>query len=892
LIYSSLSHGVRHIRVFSVCVFSLGASVVSAQVPGGEYDRHGNPTFSEDGAEITYTPEQLGVPYSEGAGGFFGTTSWAFTASDPNDPGQVILDPNDPVGFPPDPNSPGDPNDPGEVPPDPNDPVEVPPDPVQYSSNLINLEPVWRHSLWGANLGESGIAATDLDGDGSSELVLGTTLARNFAVNRNWHVVKHNADSGKYEIIHTSDDNPDWHSNGVEINTISVFENGSVPRILIGYSNGSLSIFDGKTMALLQKIVVSGSEILSATQGDGDNDGFDEIIVSTADSTYLYNNVTYTRESVIPVGGRDLTVGNVDSDPLLEMVYVEGPVVQFDGSTAIQQWDFSGFTPGKWLELGDLDGDGVEELIVARGWYYIDILDAENRTPLRQIRTSTNISQLKVADVTGDALPEILYGDQQHGAVHAIDGLSLDELWQLKNPSSGAPGIEVADVDNDGELEVIWGSGSNSTAPDFLSIHDVGTLAREFVSVDEGGPYRALAVGDTDGDSEDEILFMASEANRFGENRYVDSLPLYVLSGLDLSTEWTSYDSPIDKYQYAYWDLAIGNVNGDDVSDIVVAHDYVRDFNIDVIDGVSRSLVNSDRIDMDAANSISLADFVGDERMEIIAASGNQLHIIDSETMTPIWSSIVLAGVSTATNIEAVDVYGDGRPDLVASIGRILIIDGVTKIYRQSSEDDYVGFTVVENLGGKQIIAGTEDGLLVLLDPETFDRTVLGSVCDSAVNSVRADTSPAFLWSIQFACQDTIGIWGIEEEKVLWRSPVLGSKVGLNNNLITMQQNGEALLVVGTAYGVRAFRGPELSNRDVDYDGLFNHLDNCPRDANPNQEDLDEDGVGDVCNQLIDSDGDDWADGLDNCPFVPNPGQEDLDNSGRGDACELFPPGC
>ena len=47
--------------------------------------------------------------------------------------------------------------------------------------------------------------------------------------------------------------------------------------------------------------------------------------------------------------------------------------------------------------------------------------------------------------------------------------------------------------------------------------------------------------------------------------------------------------------------------------------------------------------------------------------------------------------------------------------------------------------------------------------------------------------------------------------------------------------------------------------------------DNCPNDANPNQEDADDDGFGDVC---------------DNCPTVHNPDQTDSDGDGVGDACE------
>ena len=76
----------------------------------------------------------------------------------------------------------------------------------------------------------------------------------------------------------------------------------------------------------------------------------------------------------------------------------------------------------------------------------------------------------------------------------------------------------------------------------------------------------------------------------------------------------------------------------------------------------------------------------------------------------------------------------------------------------------------------------------------------------------------------------------------------------------------------------------DVCDGDVDGDGIGNALDNCPGLFNPMQVDGDGDGSGDVCDD--DADGDSLPDSMDNCAGVKNPGQEDLDNDGQGDACD------
>jgi len=84
------------------------------------------------------------------------------------------------------------------------------------------------------------------------------------------------------------------------------------------------------------------------------------------------------------------------------------------------------------------------------------------------------------------------------------------------------------------------------------------------------------------------------------------------------------------------------------------------------------------------------------------------------------------------------------------------------------------------------------------------------------------------------------------------------------------------------------------SGPDSDEDGVPDDFDNCPAVQNANQMDTDLDGLGDVCDECTDSDGDGYGNpGFpantcpdDNCPYAANADQTNSDGDSHGDACD------
>ncbi|NND08040.1 MAG: T9SS type A sorting domain-containing protein [Saprospiraceae bacterium] len=76
----------------------------------------------------------------------------------------------------------------------------------------------------------------------------------------------------------------------------------------------------------------------------------------------------------------------------------------------------------------------------------------------------------------------------------------------------------------------------------------------------------------------------------------------------------------------------------------------------------------------------------------------------------------------------------------------------------------------------------------------------------------------------------------------------------------------------------------DLCDDDIDGDGLINIEDNCASLASEDQSDIDGDGIGDLCDD--DMDGDGIVNILDNCPTTSNPDQSDVDADSIGDVCD------
>lgn len=100
--------------------------------------------------------------------------------------------------------------------------------------------------------------------------------------------------------------------------------------------------------------------------------------------------------------------------------------------------------------------------------------------------------------------------------------------------------------------------------------------------------------------------------------------------------------------------------------------------------------------------------------------------------------------------------------------------------------------------------------------------------------------------------------------------------VGEAGNLVSAQ---DALVTLPAA----SQSNPNYIIADIDNDGAPDIRDNCVSISNPDQQDINNNGRGDVCD---DFDQDGLINSKDNCPDNPNRDQRDVDSDGTGDICD------
>ena len=150
--------------------------------------------------------------------------------------------------------------------------------------------------------------------------------------------------------------------------------------------------------------------------------------------------------------------------------------------------------------LGDIDGDGKQEVIVGSYNRNIYALNGENGSFLWSYTTGGSIlSSPALGDIDGDGRLEGVVGSYD-GKVYALNGENGSFLWSYTTGDTIAGSPALGDIDGDGRLEIVVGSYDGKV----YALNGDGSFLWSYTT--GGAIYSSPAFGDIDGEGNLEVV--------------------------------------------------------------------------------------------------------------------------------------------------------------------------------------------------------------------------------------------------------------------------------------------------------------------------------------------------------------------------------------------------
>ena len=347
------------------------------------------------------------------------------------------------------------------------------------------------------------------------------------------------------------------------------------------------------------------------------------------------------------------------------------------------------------VAIGDIDGDGKPDLaVVNQGSNTVSIyrntsssgsISSGSFAAKVDFTTGTFPYSVAIGDIDGDGKPDLVVANRGSNTVSiyrntsSSGSISSSSFSAKVDFTTGASPFSVAigDIDGDGKPDLAVANLGSNTISVFRNTSSSGSISSSSFSANVDfatgiNPY-SVAIGDIDGDGKPDLVVTNLTSNTVSVFRNTSSSGSITSSSFAVNVDFATGLSPIS--------LAIGDIDGDGKLDLAVANNDDNKVSVFRNTSSSGSITSSSfaaKVDFTTGlgpYSVTIGDLDGDGKPDLAVpyGGGNTVSIYrNTSSSGSIASSSFAASVDFTTgsspfSVAIGDLDGDGKPDLALS---------------------------------------------------------------------------------------------------------------------------------------------------------------------------------------------------------------------------------
>jgi 6-phosphogluconolactonase (cycloisomerase 2 family) len=533
------------------------------------------------------------------------------------------------------------------------------------------------------------ISIGDIDGDGKPDLAVTNTGSTSVSV------FKNNSIPGSVTMALKADYPTGTNPYGVSIADI---DNDSKPDLAVA-NNGAatVSIFRNTTASLTVPVISTVSPASGPV-------GSSVVITGTNFSTTAASNIVWfgaTKATVTAATATQLTVtvpACANYQPLsitaggyttyystpFNVTFISSQII--NTNTFLPKVDFTSGTTPIHTAIGDIDGDGKPDLVVAnsgsgtvsvyRNQSTAGTIILSSFSSKVDITVGTNPGSVGLCDIDGDGKLDLVVVNNGSNSISVFRNIATSGTISLSSfatkvdyATGVSPGsIDFGDIDGDGRPDLAVPNKNASTVSIFRNTSVSGSVSLSSkVDIATWTNPSSAVLTDVDGDRKPDLVVACTANNLISVYRNLSAYGSISTSSFATSVDFTTGSSPMI--------LATGDIDGDGKPDLIVTNNGSSSISILRNNGLTGSITSASyagKVDFTTGTNpydIAVGDIDGDGKPEIAVTN------ITDNTVS-VFQNTSTSGSITASSLSAKSDFSTGTSPFGLSVGDL---DGDTK---------------------------------------------------------------------------------------------------------------------------------------------------------------------------------------------------------------------